>query len=521
MSRKKKGKQRQIEASRAVESGEEGSQGKVEVLPPDKSSDRGQELRSDEVTVKTAGKSVQTVVKVDDGKATERFRPIHGNFRNYYAIRGRSSGSATGENLTDKIWTPSTSAVVLDTNVRDDIDPRVRHLLNWTAAVPSSNKMPYDRILDIGSNSGQVTLELAEALEYIYGRAPSCVLGVDIDDELTQQARHALERVRSDHAEPHRKRRRMDSLALPIPVQEHSISIFQPRKVKAKMAAIQKSTVANGLASAEPLPTSSSNLQARNNYAANITFKTADWVKEGPGYLNIDPTSKSATEAQGWDLILGLSLTKWVHINNGTQGMLRLFGRIAASLKYLAASASVSPSTSTATSFLGRSGGGGIFLLEPQAWSSYQTARSQGADVRARIRALRSAAPLEPRCISIKKGKRKQKRKRTEEEEEVLQTDNVPALGGDGTGHHTATEEYGYPPLTPDDFPFILSVIFGLEGPIDLGHSQGAGFRRPLQIYIQPDFAKLPVKRANEYRRAREAAIQGDLVLSWAPRQFK
>ncbi|CAD6891000.1 unnamed protein product [Tilletia laevis] len=523
MSRKKKGKLRQIEASRVAttEAGAEAEaeaevKVEVEVAKETKGSQGGQESRSDAAKLKPKP-SVEKSVKVDKEPNT-RFRPIHGNFRNYYTIRGRSAGSQAGDRRPETIWTPSTSAVVLNAKTRDDIDPRLRHLLNWTATANSSAQLPYKRILDIGSNSGQVTLELAEAVTYIYGRAPTCVLGVDIDDELTQQARHALAHAREREAGPLNKRRRMDALALPIPVQEHSISMFQPRKVKAKLAAVPKSTVANLNSSTKTEPPSSSSGQHQNSFAASVDFRTADWVKEGSGSSIADPSSRADVGGPGWDLILGLSLTKWVHINNGTEGILRLFGRIAASLRCPTTSASSSSVASTSSSPHGTSCGGGVFLLEPQAWSSYQTARSQGADVRARIRALRSAAPLE-RSLSTTPTAQTTKKRKRDEEEVTLDNSAQPAV--DDENRHADSEEYGYPPITPADFPFILTVLFGLEGPIEIGHSQGAGFQRPLQIYIQPDFSKLPVNHADGYREARDAAVQGCLVLPWVPREFK
>lgn len=47
-----------------------------------------------------------------------------------------------------------------------------------------------------------------------------------------------------------------------------------------------------------------------------------------------------------------LSITKWIHMNNGDEGLMRFFQKVYDVLKP-----------------------GGVFLLEPQEWKSYATAR--------------------------------------------------------------------------------------------------------------------------------------------------
>ena len=55
-------------------------------------------------------------------------------------------------------------------------------------------------------------------------------------------------------------------------------------------------------------------------------------------------------------MVLCLSLTKWVHLNDGDAGLIRLFERVHALLRP-----------------------GGRFLLEPQPWRSYKSAMHKQA----------------------------------------------------------------------------------------------------------------------------------------------
>ncbi|KAL9937926.1 hypothetical protein V8E36_003471 [Tilletia maclaganii] len=529
MSRKKKGKLKQVEASMT------------------NNADRNS-IESHDDGNGTAHASLALPSTKADGTVieTERFRPIHGNFRNYYAIRGRSQASQTAHTAPESsavaavaplassskaVWTAAGSAV-LPIRARDDIDPRVRQFLNWAVAIYPARPLPFDRVLDIGCNSGQVTLELGQALEHVYSASPTYVLGVDIDAELIRQAKDNLVKAQQaasrDGGEPARKRRRMDALALPIPVQKHSISIFKPRNLK-------KKSVTSIPSQSEPLAASTSAIANPVDFAAEasssqadalskISFTTIDWVNESPG------------QTSPWDLILGLSLTKWVHINGGTKGILKLFARIATEL------APPSPAPTQATSHDAAGNGakrGGVFLLEPQAWSSYQTARSQGADVRARIRALQSPVPLDaPSVKPAANGSsadqapsdpqqglsaRHRKRKRKRGGAPSTEPANGAAAAEDPSESSTAGEDaqYGYPPIHPDDFPYLLTTVFGLEGPIEVGHAQGAGFLRPLQAYSQPDPQSRSGTATEAIASARQAALGGELAFCWVPRPFK
>ena len=75
----------------------------------------------------------------------------------------------------------------------------------------------------------------------------------------------------------------------------------------------------------------------------NCSFRREDFVHQEEGQ------SEECDTAQGYDCILCLSVTKWVHFNEGDDGVKRLFTRVFKAL---------SP--------------GGCFVLEFQEWSSYK-----------------------------------------------------------------------------------------------------------------------------------------------------
>ncbi|XP_076130088.1 7SK snRNA methylphosphate capping enzyme [Alosa pseudoharengus] len=96
--------------------------------------------------------------------------------------------------------------------------------------------------------------------------------------------------------------------------------------------------ISRGPIAAPPLPKSPS--QQQGSFPANVSFVTGNYVVENDQFL--------LTQKEEYDVILCLSVTKWVHLNWGDAGLKRLFHRVYRHLRP-----------------------GGIFILEPQPWSSY------------------------------------------------------------------------------------------------------------------------------------------------------
>uniref|UniRef100_A0A8C1U040 RNA methyltransferase n=1 Tax=Cyprinus carpio TaxID=7962 RepID=A0A8C1U040_CYPCA len=89
-----------------------------------------------------------------------------------------------------------------------------------------------------------------------------------------------------------------------------------------------------------PLPEINPDSLPPGDFPANVTFVKGNYVLESDMLLQ--------TQREEYDVILCLSVTKWVHLNWGDAGLKRLFHRVHKHLRP-----------------------GGLFILEPQPWSSY------------------------------------------------------------------------------------------------------------------------------------------------------
>lgn len=156
-------------------------------------------------------------------------------------------------------------------------------------------------VLDIGCNVGHVTLSIARFLN------PRRIVGMDIDGKLIHAAKKNIRYYLSSQDD----------------VEVGKFPISNP--------------VTFGPITAPPVCESTEN----PGFPHNIMFNEANYVLETDEQLE--------AEKEEYNIILALSITKWIHLNWGDAGLKRFFKRIFRQLRP-----------------------GGRLVLEPQAWPSYK-----------------------------------------------------------------------------------------------------------------------------------------------------
>ncbi|XP_037126274.1 7SK snRNA methylphosphate capping enzyme isoform X2 [Syngnathus acus] len=186
------------------------------------------------------------------------------------------------------------------------------------------------RVLDLGCNSGHLTLYIAKTLR------PTRILGLDIDNGLVHAARknirHYLSEMQMQEArlEDKHTESRENGDAL-----QGDGGLAEAAGDKDSCGTEQ---ISRGPIAAPPLTESST--AKPGEFPANVSFIKANYVLQNDNLL--------LTQRPEYDVILCLSVTKWVHLNWGDSGLKRLFKRVYRHLHP-----------------------GGIFILEPQPWQSY------------------------------------------------------------------------------------------------------------------------------------------------------
>ncbi|KAI9460773.1 Bicoid-interacting protein 3-domain-containing protein [Boletus coccyginus] len=192
-------------------------------------------------------------------------------------------------------------------------------------------------VLDVGCNEGWLTCEIAHAC------GARRVVGVDIDDTLVRAAWKRRRTLWSLQSPPHdreqspTKRIRLDATAddyFPVSCEQ-----------------------THG-----PLPIPTDAAEHRDAFPHNVTFRTTDWV-----------TEDAAADEPTYDVVIAFSITKWIHLNHGDEGLVTFFRRAHRVLKP-----------------------GGAFVVEPQAWETYGKARRMDPRLRENARHLR----LRPQAFS-------------------------------------------------------------------------------------------------------------------------
>nr|XP_057943974.1 7SK snRNA methylphosphate capping enzyme-like [Doryrhamphus excisus]XP_057943975.1 7SK snRNA methylphosphate capping enzyme-like [Doryrhamphus excisus] len=227
------------------------------------------------------------------------------------------------------------------------------------------------RVLDLGCNSGNITLYIAKMLR------PASILGLDIDSGLVHAARknirHFLSELQTQEArratQDKNDTKQEDSIAsesekmiterkengTPLTeatndscgLDQAKIHSQDGRAEEMEQESCDKSgscsfplslQISRGPIAAPPLTETSTTHPGE--FPSNVSFIQANYVLQNDNLL--------VTQRPEYDVILCLSVTKWVHLNWGDTGLKRFFKRV---YKHLHP--------------------GGIFILEPQPWQSY------------------------------------------------------------------------------------------------------------------------------------------------------
>lgn len=193
-------------------------------------------------------------------------------------------------------------------------------------------------VLDIGCHSGHVTLAIGRILN------PKSVLGVDIASNLISMANHNL------------------SLFVKIPTEKPNNSVA-PKTSETNASTCKKKknnrrdrTKGSGFYPISfgitykgiprlPKQSNDQNATAQNDvFPNNVNFKTMNYV---------ETDDVSATDAQQYDLIICLSVTKYIQLNFGDAGLKGAFKKMFNQLRP-----------------------GGKLILEAQNWASYERSKN-------------------------------------------------------------------------------------------------------------------------------------------------
>lgn len=205
-------------------------------------------------------------------------------------------------------------------------------------------------VLDIGCNEGWVTCEIAQAW------GASKVVGVDIDDTLIQNAWKRRRTLWSLQEPLHE----LVSPSEPLPTPTGSKRKHSGTLLDESDRAVQRN--ANYFpASFEhefgALPIPPYELRGKEGkkcFPHNVVFRTADWLE-----------TDIVEDAEGYDVVLALSVSKWIHLNSGDEGLKKFFTKVHRVLRK-----------------------GGAFVLEPQPWDSYAKAKRMSEKLRESAKSL-------------------------------------------------------------------------------------------------------------------------------------
>ncbi|XP_036969164.1 7SK snRNA methylphosphate capping enzyme-like isoform X2 [Acanthopagrus latus] len=208
------------------------------------------------------------------------------------------------------------------------------------------------RVLDVGCGTGHMTLAIARRFD------PTHILGVELDEGLVHAAKQNIRHFLSHDLVVEERRRRRGGEQMEVKKMAEEEVMEEVQQALSLLSFPLSFRVSRGPLSAPPLlpPSSSSSSSSTSRFPNNVTFIQGDYVSE-----------QEAWPGQGqYDVIICLGVTKWVQLQSGDTGVVRLFRRAYQSLSL-----------------------GGLFILEPQPWSSYSRSKKASESTCRRYRTLR------------------------------------------------------------------------------------------------------------------------------------
>ncbi|CCF51280.1 uncharacterized protein UHO2_00706 [Ustilago hordei] len=268
-------------------------------------------------------------------------KSVHGNFQRYYHIRNPTTAdddndAADGNSASRStvVWQPS-CASLLHTML---IQARLQQV----------------RVLDIGCNSGKLTIQLAQTLLALLRKVSGDgtgveIIGVDIDPKLIGQAKEAAGIARSLHRPPKLSSEEGVAGGEQLPTE----TVFFPSCFPALFGPL-KSAANDDERGAKGRRASTAHLEPRL-----LRLIAAEWVHPSPAtsssfHYSLHPLSHLTNlDKRQYSTILVLSITKWIHIQRSDSGLTLFFARLSSTLLP-----------------------GGLLFLKRQEWKSYSTPRT-------------------------------------------------------------------------------------------------------------------------------------------------
>ncbi|KAI7793936.1 7SK snRNA methylphosphate capping enzyme [Triplophysa rosa] len=190
------------------------------------------------------------------------------------------------------------------------------------------------KVLDVGCNTGHITLAIARHW------SPAHIMGVDIEEELVHAARLNLRHFLSELCGQQESHRTPTDVSGEIGEGSEVTGEGLPPLMKLEQAQAFRRFPLSFTRCRGPIASPPIMRHIPGLFPSNLFFMQGNYVP--------DSDAAVMSQREEYDVILCLSLTKWVHLNFGDAGIQRLFHRV---YRHLLP--------------------GGLLILEPQPWSSY------------------------------------------------------------------------------------------------------------------------------------------------------